>query len=227
MRYMKIFIGKHPRWIGPYQIASYIVFWDEDKAHKLGRFLSTGSFEEPPRKYLFDDSDVKSTWFNDLCSWVDGKKKRKVDIRVDDYDVWNADSTLALIILPVLKKVKEKKHGAPYVDDDDVPDELKSTSAPAKENDWDVDKNHFRRWDWVLDEMIWAFEQLHPENDWEAQFHTGKIDFEVVPLEDGYTSLKKSDRDTHVFDDEGFKVHRDRIQNGLRLFAKYFQCLWT
>ena len=52
------------------------------------------------------------------------------------------DHTLAMIIVPMLKQLKETKHGAPFVDDEDVPEELKSTSAPAKENDWDTDDNH-------------------------------------------------------------------------------------
>jgi molybdopterin molybdotransferase len=43
-------------------------------------------------------------------------------------------------------------------DDIDVPEELRSTSAPPKENEYDTDANHFARWDWVMDEMIFAFE---------------------------------------------------------------------
>jgi hypothetical protein len=58
----------------------------------------------------------------------------------------------------MLKQLKETKHGAPFVDDEDVPEELKSTSAPPKKDDWDVDDNHFKRWDYVMDEMIYAFE---------------------------------------------------------------------
>jgi hypothetical protein len=68
------------------------------------------------------------------------------------------DHTLALIILPMLKQLHADKHGAPDVDDEDVPEELKSTSAPPKECVWEVDPNHFKRWDWVMDEMIWSFE---------------------------------------------------------------------
>ena len=52
--------------------------------------------------------------------------------------------------------LKKDKHGAPNTDDADVPDRLKSTSAPPKTNTYDTDEFHFQRWDWILDEMIWA-----------------------------------------------------------------------
>ena len=91
------------------------------------------------------------------------RENRKVDIRIDDWDVWSSDHTLALIIHPVLVKLKEKKHGSPCVDDEDVPERLRD-GVPAKENEWDTDDNHHSRWEYVLDEMIWAFEQ-HTHDD--------------------------------------------------------------
>ena len=36
-----------------------------------------------------------------------GEKERKVNIRIDNYDLWSMDHTLSLIILPMLKKLKE------------------------------------------------------------------------------------------------------------------------
>jgi hypothetical protein len=79
---------------------------------------------------------------------------RKVSVRIDDHDVWSLYNTLALIIAPALKKLKEQKHGAPDVADDDVPTKLKSTSCrKKKKNEWDTDSNHFKRWDYVLDDL--------------------------------------------------------------------------
>lgn len=97
-------------------------------------------------------------------------KKRIELVKVDRQDIWNADYTLALIIYPVLKKLKESKQGAPFVDDDDVPDSLKAVSAPPKENEWDTDKFWFDRWDYVLNEMLFAFHCILNEGD---------IDFKV------------------------------------------------
>lgn len=101
---------------------------------------------------------------------------RKVEVVVEDYDVWSMDHTLAQVIAPMLRKMKESKHGAPYVDDEDVPEELRSTSAPPKENKWDTDDLFFKRWDWVLDELIWTFESIIEDdylNDVEARQTNG------------------------------------------------------
>lgn len=223
---MKIKIGPYRSWVGPYQIADKIVFWDEDKAHKFGRFLSTGSFEKLSQDKLFDD-DAHRTWLHRLCVWIDSKKKRTVKIHIDDYDVWNADSTLSLIILPLLKRFKDKKQGSPFIDDEDVPEEIRSDKAEPKEHEWDTDSNHHKRWDWVIDEMIWAFEQIQPDYDWEDQYSQGKIDFRVRPTESGFFELHLGPEDTYQVDREGRKRHADRIQNGLRLFGKYYQTLWT
>jgi hypothetical protein len=132
--------------------------------------------------------------------------KRKVKIRIDPYDTWSMDHTLGLIIVPMLKQLKETKHGSPFVADEDVPEELRSTSAPAKENEWDVDDNHHKRWEWVIDEMIWAFEQTIDERGGELFF-----DDSVTP--------PAYDRESHL-------KHEDRIDNGILLFGKYYRGLW-
>ena len=174
----------------------------------------------------------------------DYKKTRKIEVRIDNYDLWSLDETLAFIITPALKKLKEIKLGAPFVDDEDVPDELKSTSAPTKENDWDTDANHFKRWDWVLDEMIFAFDS-HTK-DWTDQFWSGKSDFqllkedidisrmneeEIAKIKINFPDLKSTKiimgpKDTLVHDREGQKKYEDRMNNGRRLFAKYYYGLW-
>lgn len=225
---MKVYIGKPPRWIGPYQIAEAIMFWedrDSDKVHKFGEFLAHGFHKTEETDELFP-KDEHRTWLYKLCLWIESKKKQKVKVRIDSYDTWSFHRNLAFIILPMLKQTKEKKMGAPFTDDEDAPIELRSTSAPAKENEWDVDGNHFKRWDWILDEMIWAFEQIYDDNDWEAAYHSGVIDFRHKKDEEtGNYLLVRGPNDTHKVDIEGMKKHSDRIQNGFRLFGKYFYSL--
>ena len=174
----------------------------------------------------------------------DSTKERKVSIRIDKWDTWNMDHTLAMIILPMLIQLKADTHGAPITDDDDVPEELRSTSAPAKENDWDTDDNHFKRWDWILDEMIWAFGQKNIE-DWEEQFYSGKshtmmqfYDENKQPIGEpvewdgprpekyAHAEMVKGPNDTFKMDMEGLKKHHDRMKNGFRLFGKYYENLW-
>jgi hypothetical protein len=156
----------------------------------------------------------------------------KIDyVKIDRWDTWSMDHTLGQIALPMLKQLQEKKHGAPFVDDEDVPDELKSTSAPPKENEWDTDANHFKRWDWVMDEMIFAFEH-HINKDWEEAYRSGEFDHKSVACEwdeNGKAKmfkLEEGPNHTYKCDYEGMKVIEDRIKNGFRLFGKYYQALW-
>lgn len=150
---------------------------------------------------------------------------RHVHVEIDDYDVWNMDSTLALIVLPMLKKLKENKHGAPFVKLEDVPEHLHPTE-PVKE--YETDDKHFDRWDWVLDEMIFAFESK--TFDWEDQFWDPKpeIDWERLMKkevdESGYvpTPWKVEGK----LDEEGRIAYQARISNGFRLFGVYYEGLW-
>jgi hypothetical protein len=100
-------------------------------------------------------------------------KKRKVNIKIDPYDTWSMDDTLALIIHPMLVQLKATKHGASNVADEDVPENLRTSSAPPTGNDWDVDVFYFDRWDWVLDEMIWAFKQKIDKKSFQPRMING------------------------------------------------------
>ena len=215
---MKVTIGPYKNWFGPYQLAEIICFWArpienefgiKDKpewVRNFGEWLAYGYVKKKEGRVEEDtnldiildkiaERDKDKTWLHEFLLWVDSKRSRKIKIKIDKYDTWSMDSTLAHIILPMLKQLKETKHGAPHVDDKDVPKELRSTSAPPKKNNWDVDANHFKRWDWVLDEMIWSFEQ--------------KLSDELL---DDYASE--------------YKTHYKRLNNGFKLFGKYYQSLW-
>lgn len=208
---MFVKIGKYCNYYGSYHIADLLQYigFPEDRCHKIGEYLS-------------------NTWAQKFLEWVDSFKKRKVKVKIHNYDIWSMDHTLSYIILPMLKMVKDGKYGAPYVDDSDVPEELKSTNTEPKEHDYDVDSLHFKRWYYVLDQMIWSFEQIQDDN-WESQYHSGVIDFKFVQCEDNpnLSEMVNGPNDTHVFDREGYEKHQAKISNGLRLFGRYFQNLWT
>jgi hypothetical protein len=227
---MKVFIGPYKNWLGPYQIAEALCFWvpnqkDEfgfpqkpDWVHDFGTWLSGG--------------EEKDSLLMKLCTWIESKRKRTIKVRIDNYDVWSADHTLAYIILPMLKKMKENKQGAPFVDDEDVPEGLRSTDAPPKENEYDTDANHFKRWDWVLDEMIQAFE-CHVDESWEDQYRSGVHDmvWEVSATDENgkpkLYQMKDGPKNTYKCDYEALEKHQKRNQNGFRLFGKYYQNLWN
>jgi hypothetical protein len=222
---MRVKIGPYKNWIGPYQIAEKILFWkdkyEDDTVHKFGRWLSGDKTE----KGSWAKNETPSLLLR-FCQWIESKRERKVKIHIDGYDTWNAHSTLSLIIVPLLKKFKETLHGSPLVDDEDVPEHLRSTSAAPKENEWDTDEHHHARWEWVLDEMIWAFEQ--DNNDWEHQFYSGKVDMCSKKTDDAnWSELVEGPNHTFEIDREGMEKHQARINNGRRLFAKYYEGLWN
>ena len=151
---MKIHIGPYKEWLGPYQIAEKILFFIPKQRDESG-FPRTADVVHNFGKWLADDKNGGDSWLTKFCNWYDTRKnRRKIKIHIDNYDTWNMNSTLAMIILPMLKQLKDTKHGAPNTDDKDAPVELRSTSAPKKEHDYDTDGNHFKRWDYILDEKI-------------------------------------------------------------------------
>jgi len=219
---MKVKIGPYTSWLGPYQLAEKLMFWVPKEPDEIGIPRTAD------RVHDFGERLSKVNWLNNCLNLIESKKKRKIEIHIDNYDTWSMDSTLAYIILPMLKQLKATKHGSPFVDDKDVPKELRSTSAPPKKNEYDTDDNHFKRWDWVLDEMIWAFEQKNSE--WEEQYYSGEIDrvYEEVNEIDGekFYEMKEGPNHTFKVDHKGYKKHHDRMKNGFRLFGKYYEGLW-
>jgi len=199
---MKVYLGPYKDWFGPYQLADFLQYvgFSEETCHKIGERLS-------------------KTFINDICEWVNSKKKRKVKVKIHDYDTWNLDHTLSLIILPALLKLKEDKSGVPNVYNEDVPDDLKSDS-----DDFESLK---RKWDYVLDEIIFAFNSQ--EDDWESQFCSGEIDFcfEKIKGNEKFLELKHGKNDTFKIDFEGRSLYQKRITNGFILFGKYYEALWT
>ena len=161
------------------------------------------------------DSALQWIYNNTINRFYLDRKERRVKIKIHKYDTWSMDYTLAPIILPMLKQLKDTKHGAPLVDDEDVPEELKSTGAPPKENEWDTDDNHFKRWDWVLDEMIWAFEQKCRDH-WEEDYYGPFIEVKGEQLGGHFEWV----------DDKGRQEHQNRMSNAFKLFGKYYEALW-
>ena len=148
--------------------------------------------------------------------WFD-RRQQRVKVHIDRWDTWSMDHTLAPIILPMLVQLKETKHGAPHVDLEDVPKELHGKKLTKKQKEQgEVDDKHFERWDWVLNEIIWAFEQKCRDH-WEEDYYGPYIEGEGDGILGGHFEWT---------DDEGRQKHQERMSNGFRLFGKYFESLW-
>lgn len=236
---MKVKIGPHPLFFGPYQLAEKLCFWakkEKDEygmrsnpkwVHKFGEFLAYGETRKERKVgqlYSLFPKDKKITWLYSFLIWIDSFKKRKVQVHIDPWDTYNMDVTLAYIILPMLKEMKETKSGVPFVEDEDVPENIRSTSAKPPENKYDNDEFFEARWDWVLGEMIFAFENTIDSKEFD--FISGKSDLRIRPLENGLSELVQGENHNMVIDTKGMEEYRNRISNGFLLFGKYYQSLW-
>ena len=221
---MKVYLSKYrDHWISPYTILEKVFFWREI------------DYDEPIIERL---SNILNPFCVAWMKFLDFIHPRINYVKIDYWDVWNMDSTLSPVILPMLKQLKETKHGSPYVDLEDVPENLCYTTK----KDWDTQKSfdfynehEFKegeadihaRWDWVLDEMIFAFEHL-VDDSWENDFCSGEIDFKFVPCEDNphLSTMEDGPKHTWKCDYDGINKVNERINNGFRLFGKYYRNLW-
>jgi hypothetical protein len=227
---MKVLIGKYTTWIGPYQIADALCFWAKKVPDEIG-IKRKPDWVHDFGTWLSSNKDGSDSTLTKMCQWAESKRKRQVYVRIDKYDTWSMDHTLALIILPMLKQLKATKHGAPNVADTDVPKELWSANAEPKENEYDTDSNHFKRWDYVLDEMIFAFE-TKVAGTWQDKYSSGKIDWTSEPCEwdaagkPKMFTMKHGPKHTYECDYEAMELEQRRISKGFKLFGKYYENLW-
>lgn len=161
----------------------------------------------------------------------DESEPRQIEIRIDDHDVLNLGQNLALIIAAGLRKLCQVAAGAPLIEDRDVPQEL--GSGRQQNSVWrDPDEHWNARWHWVLDEMIWTFEVI-AKGDPRDQFYSGQSDWRFVEVEPDPSDTEPmyspvpGPNHSLKHDAVSEERHEARLQNGLRLFAKYYRCLWT
>jgi|TARA_B110000881_G_scaffold140392_1_gene123778 hypothetical protein len=104
-------------------------------------------------------------YHNWLYRWFDYSPQQSIKVKIDKWDTWSMDHSLAHIILPMLKQLKETNYGYP------------ADLTEAKWND-------------IMDKMIYAFEHKVRDGD-------------MVDTGD-----------------------QKKMQEGFRLFGKYYQNLW-
>ena len=213
---MKVYKSNYRHhWISPYIILEKVFFWREI------------DYDEPLIEKWSDRLLPFSKAYQAVMDFI----HPKIDyVKIDRYDTWSMDHTLADIILPMLKQLDAEKHGAPHVDDEDVPMELQSWVSPAKD-EYDTDGHHFARWDYVLNEMIFAFE-CKVDDTWQEKFSSGEFDKKTVACqwdENGKAKMYEwldGPNHTYKLDIDGMQEVQKRITNGYRLFGKYYEALW-
>jgi len=220
---MKVYISKYRNhWVSPYTILEKVYFWREIE------------YDEP----LIDKlANILTPFSVGLQKVLDFVHPRIQYVKIDHYDTWNMDTTLSPIILPMLKQLKATKHGSGYIDLEDVPENLRYTTTEHydaqstfdfynEEGSQKIECDIHVRYDWALSEMIWAFEQLN--TDWEDQYWITRPEIDLTKQsedeEQGVTPFRW--KVEGKCDWEGREKHQQRINNGLRLFGKYYSSLW-
>jgi len=238
---MKVYFnGYQNHWLSPYTIIDYVFFWtDWSKCSRNRRIIEDVEWIDHPA-WVEKVVPVLEPFCNAL-KWVSLRINPNIRyVKIDRYDTWSMDHTLAYIILPMLKQLQSTKHGSAMVDDEDVPEGLREPKKPKrKKNDvrgtlqvhaLDMEDEYtlvHQKWEWVLGEMIWAFEQKVKDDD-ETEFFdhsayeksNGKTNHDIwfKDMSEGNSKLK--------VDWDGLKAHQERKANGYRLFGKYYEGLW-
>ena len=177
---MKVYISGYPSWVGAYQIAEYFPY-------RLRRYIENCK--------LIDE----------ICNYIYEKRKRRVWIKIDPSDTWSMDSTLSLIIVPMLKQLKDTSQSYGMIDEPDLPEGIEKESLEA--------------WHWAIDRMIEAFSSDITE--WEEQWESGEVD---LVFENN--TVVHGPKHTFKRDEEGIAKQRAKIERGRQLFAKYYDSLW-
>ena len=203
---MKVYLSKYRNhWLSPYTIIEKVLFWQKELD--------------------YDNKTVKKVVA--ILAPVSEAVKKALDtvhpqidyVKIDKYDTWNMDSTLAKIILPMLVQLKSTKHG--------IPGEFATTggenwSSQAHFDFYETNDELFKKaageWDAVLDKMIFAFEYILDES-WQDACCTGEFDTTKDIGQEGWAGTYKCDY-------TAMNKVQEQIQEGLELFGKHYVHLW-
>jgi hypothetical protein len=207
---MKVYLGPYPH--NHWNTIRVNRWWYETRYKKWDWEVEEEDKDRIDR--IFDRAcDFFQAVLNKTINKILRGRKRKEKVVLHSYDTWSMDHTLALIILPMLKQLRDTKHGSPTVDKKDAPGITDSDNAIHD------------RWEYVLNEMIWSFEQIVDEEQGHKHY---------------YVPYKKNEKVETLFCDESeeharargrldikkYRAYHKRIDNGLLLFGKYYRGLW-
>ena len=140
---MKVYISKYrDHWLSPYTMLDYVFFWTdwsrcsrgwklEDTLRDEADTLAGGKSRYVERPEWCERWADRLTPISRAIQWVGEKIYPRIEYaKIDRWDTWSMDHTLGHIALPMLKQLRETKHGAPNTDDEDVPEYLRSDNGP-------------------------------------------------------------------------------------------------
>jgi hypothetical protein len=165
-----------------------------------------------------------------------GPGERKIDVKVERWDTYSMDHTAALIILPLLLQLKQSKMGVPneFVDRFGGDSDNNYCFDFLKDDENYVFDQGCKKWDEILEKIIWSFQQL-VDDSYDSKYYHGEMRIGWKPIEipnpttgtltKAYEMVDENPNE-HWYDHVGHMLHEDRIQEGLELFGKYFRALW-
>ena len=127
--------------------------------------------------------------------------ERKVKVKINGFDTWNLDMTLAMVIHPALVKFRENLNSYPS-------DFAETSDFPEGEYPSTCRGGGIRAWEIILDHIIWAFNEIIQDD------YTNKFYNERTGPDDNDWTLKTLE-------------HEKKIQAGLDYFGHYYRSLWN
>ena len=203
---MIVRIGKYVHWYTTTRVEDAYLEW----RHKKHPWEIDDSDHVWIDRIVMSLLDAWQTVLHYTINRIQSRRKQKISVKLDPHDTWNADYTLALIILPVLKQLRDTSQSYGMVDSKDVPKNLRPSKEESEkiQKTGTMDSKGEDRWQYVLGEMIFAFESIL-DDSWEDQFFT-------------FTE------ESAIFSDKkGFDKYNKMIDNWLKLFGKYYRSLWS
>lgn len=143
------------------------------------------------------------------------------------YDAWDFKSQHAKWCIPRLKHLRDNHIGYPVCMESEKCDGLGSDVQSVFPADDQESKDYFdkqsKKWASILDKMIWSFEHLDDHvkpiypDDYDHRNKKTTYDDGSV----GYEGLDDRKPDYTPLED-----HQKKVQEGLDLFARYYENLW-
>ena len=204
--------GKYPRW---YNTMGYEQSWLEFRHGENGTDMPESQYDTLDRLvigFLDGVQWILNKTINPFNEW----RGQKIRVHVDEHDVWSADVTIAHMALPLLEKLRDEKHGYPLIDPKEIeglPRELKPKKKDLEEYSKSgmPDPKAEDRWNWVLNEMIFAM-QCITDDSWEDEFFAPSDPNDMMTM--------------RCIDKEGYDNTHKRINRGLKFFGIWFRSLW-
>lgn len=156
--------------------------------------------------------------------WRKGTVKKN-EVKLVPSDSWSVAWTIAQIAAPLVKQLKETAHGYGRVPKHLVPEHLHSTYGSAEDG---MEAFSEEAWDWALDEIIFAMEEIASDNANEPSFYTKVGEMNFLPIEEGKTTgkLEFTGWETTEEYKAAYFAYRERIQKGCELFGILYTSLW-